>query len=84
MIKNNKTVADYNKKRKCEMLKFNCLNNASQVIASFHSKDTVLQHHKIADEILNLAKFLFAEVDKQDYLELKKKDNKFDFIYLKQ
>ena len=55
VFKDNKTVADYNIKRRLEIFKGQCFNNACLIIATFHGKDVTLFDDAITQEVYVLS-----------------------------
>ena len=61
------SVEDYNNKRKLDIFKGQCFNNASVVVASWVTSAHELHHAKIAETIFDLANVLYAEGIKRNY-----------------
>lgn len=82
MIKNLKTVADYNKRNVLRMFRFSCFNDASMIIASRLSRSEILDFNLIKQDVFALANILYKEGVDKDYFELNDKENlkqNFDF-----
>jgi len=71
MVKDFKTVADYNNQRKMDIFKGLCLKIAGCIVPDLHSKNYSFE--KIATMVFNLSEDLYEEGIKRNYpnLELK-------------
>jgi len=69
--KDMKTVTDYNRKRQLEIFNGQCFNNASAIFAVFAQNNHELHHNNIAEVVFDLAKALYIEGMKRNYIEVK-------------